>query len=80
MAEAKAILRTYIGRVEYDPGANKARVGFFKVPDVLGNPAPENSRICVIAGGGFRTNPSCLDWEEIDLNVPVTVTFRYKSP
>lgn len=44
VAEAKAILRTYIGRVEYDPVANKARVGFFKVPGVLENP-PGTSRV-----------------------------------
>lgn len=44
VAEAKAILRTYIGSIEYDPCANKARVGFYKVPGVVGQSG--ESRIC----------------------------------
>ena len=32
VAEVKAILRAYIGRVEYNPETNRARVGFLRMP------------------------------------------------
>ena len=48
----KAILRTYIGRIDYDPDKNRARVGFCRLPTQaqLAIRAPESTRISVVAG------------------------------
>jgi len=56
VAEVKAILRAYIGRVEYDPDENRARVGFLRLPTraLISKLAPESARISVVAGAGFE--------------------------
>ena len=57
----KAALRAYIGRIEYDPETNKARVGFFRMPAraALQN-APRSARISMVAGAGFEPATSGL--------------------
>ena len=56
VAEVKAILRAYIGRVEYDHGTNRARVGFLRLPTraLVSRLAPESAGISVVAGAGFE--------------------------
>ena len=56
VAEVKAILRAYIGRVEYDHETNRARVGFLRLPTraLISKAAPESARISVVAGAGFE--------------------------
>ena len=56
VAEVKAILRAYIGRVEYDPNKNKARIGFFPLPTetILSTDTPENAIFSMVAGVGFE--------------------------
>jgi len=56
VAEVKAILRAYIGRVEYDHRKNRARVGFLRLPTraLISRLAPESARISVVAGAGFE--------------------------
>ena len=56
VAEVKAILRAYIGRVEYDHKKNRARVGFLRLPPraLISKLAPESARISVVAGAGFE--------------------------
>ena len=56
VAEVKAILRAYIGRVEYDHKKNRARVGFLRLPTraLISKLAPESARISVVAGAGFE--------------------------
>lgn len=56
VAEVKAILRAYIGRVDYDLNKNRARVGFLRMPTraLVSTLAPESARISVVAGGGFE--------------------------
>ena len=60
VAEVKAILRAYIGRVEYDPEKNKARVGFTRLPAraLAMGLAPESARISMVAGVGFEPTTS----------------------
>ena len=55
VAEVKAILRAYIGRVEYDHEANRARVGFLQLPTraLISRLAPESARISVVAGARY---------------------------
>jgi hypothetical protein len=55
VAEVKAVLRAYIGRVEYDHETNRARVGFLRLPTraLISHLAPESARISVVAGAGF---------------------------
>jgi len=70
VAEVKAILRAYIGRVEYDPDENRARVGFLRMPAraLVSELAPESARISMVAGAGFDTDsPSSWDWEDVEL-------------
>ena len=52
VAEVKAILRAYIGRIEYDPETNRARVGFLRTPTraLVSELAPESARISMVAG------------------------------
>ena len=56
VAEVKALLRAYIGRVEYDHEANRARVGFLRLPTraLISKLAPESARISMVAGAGFE--------------------------
>ena len=56
VAEVKAVLRAYIGRVEYDHEKNRARVGFLRLPTraLISRVAPESARISVVAGAGFE--------------------------
>lgn len=64
VAEVKAILRAYIGRIEYDPENNRARAGFLRMPPqaLLSNLMPQrrDSSFCVVAGGGFEPPTSGL--------------------
>ena len=55
VAEVRAILRAYIGRVEYDPEANRARVGFLRMPAraLVSGLAPESARISMVAGARY---------------------------
>jgi hypothetical protein len=55
VAEVKAILRAYIGRVEYDHETNRARVGFLRLPTraLVSRLAPESARISVVAGARY---------------------------
>ncbi|GEM_PF-904636 len=62
VAEVKAILRAYIGRIEYNPENNRARVGFLPSRAlvsrlVLGR---ENEIVSMVAGGGFEPPTSGL--------------------
>jgi DNA invertase Pin-like site-specific DNA recombinase len=56
VAEVKAILRAYIGRVEYDHETNRARVGFLRLPTraLVSRLAPESARISVVAGARYE--------------------------
>jgi len=56
VAEVKAVLRAYIGRVEYDHETNRARIGFLRLPTraLISKAAPESARISVVAGAGFE--------------------------
>ena len=56
VAEVKAILRAYIGRTDYDPEKNKARVGFLRMPTraLVSRLAPESARISVVAGARYE--------------------------
>ena len=64
VVEIKAILRAYIGRIEYDPENNKARVGFLRMPPpgLISNLMPhgKDSRFCMVAGAGFEPATSGL--------------------
>ena len=62
VAEVKAILRAYIGRVEYDPETNRARVGFLRMPAraLVSELAPKSARISMVAGVGFEPTTSGL--------------------
>jgi len=55
VAEVKAILRAYIGRVGYDHETNRARVGFLRLPTraLISRLAPESARISVVAGARY---------------------------
>ena len=55
VAEVKAVLRAYIGRVDYNAETNRARVGFLRLPTraLVSRLAPESARISVVAGAGF---------------------------
>ena len=59
--EVKAILRAYIGRVEYDPDKNRARVGFLRMPAraLTTSVAPESAIFSMVAGAGFEPATSC---------------------
>jgi DNA invertase Pin-like site-specific DNA recombinase len=59
VAEVKAILRAYIGRVEYDPETNRARVGFLRMPAraLVSELAPESARISMVAGARVGIYP-----------------------
>jgi len=54
-AEVKAILRACVGRAEYDPDKNRARVGFLRLPTRahISKLAPESARISVVAGARY---------------------------
>ena len=74
VTEVKAILRAYIGRVDYDAEKNKARVGFLRLPTraLMSHVAPESARISVVAGarsGQFRATGLLEDtfWERFKL-------------
>ena len=62
VAEVKAILRAYIGRINCDTEKNKARVGFLRMPTraLISRLAPEHARISVVAGAGFEPATSGL--------------------
>jgi hypothetical protein len=67
VAEAKAVLRAYIGRIEVDPFNGKARIGFLRLPIrafLSRQLAPESARVSVVAGAGFDTDSSSLDIDE----------------
>jgi hypothetical protein len=55
VAEVKAVLRAYIGRVEYDHEKNRARVGFLRLPTraLVSRLASESARISVVAGARY---------------------------
>jgi hypothetical protein len=59
VAEVKAILRAYIGRVDYAPETNRARVGFLRMPTraLVSRLAPESARISMVAGARFLIYP-----------------------
>ena len=59
VAEVKAILRAYIGRVDYEPETNRARVGFLRMPTraLVSAAAPESARISMVAGARFLIYP-----------------------
>ena len=59
VAEVKAILRAYIGRVEYDPETNRARVGFLRMPAraLVSELAPKSARISMVAGARVGIHP-----------------------
>jgi DNA invertase Pin-like site-specific DNA recombinase len=57
VAEAKAVLRAYIGRIEVDPFNGKARIGFLRLPIrafLSRQPSPETARVSGLAGAGFE--------------------------
>ena len=63
IAEVKAVLRAYIGRVEVFPDEKRARVGFFRLPTraLIAQTAPPSARqagksagISLVAGVGFE--------------------------
>jgi len=56
VAEVKAVLRAYIGRVEYDHKKYQARVGFLRLPTraLISRVAPESARISVVAGARYQ--------------------------
>ncbi|MHC4917669.1 MAG: recombinase zinc ribbon domain-containing protein [Planctomycetota bacterium] len=56
VAEVKAVLRRYIARVEYVPGKDKARIGFYDLPvqALLSDSASENADLCMVARVGFE--------------------------
>lgn len=62
VAEVKAILRAYIGRIEVDPEKNKARVGFLRMPAraLVSEGVQSRTRISMVAGGGFEPPTSGL--------------------
>ena len=62
VAEVKAALRAYIGRIEYDPETNRARVGFLRgaTRATLLKLAPQTARISMVAGAGFEPATSGL--------------------
>jgi site-specific DNA recombinase len=64
VAEVKAVLRAYIGRIEVDPFNGKARIGFLRLPIrafLSRHLAPESARVSVVAGAGFDTDSSSLE-------------------
>ena len=62
VAEVKAILRAYIGRIDIFPKERKARVGFYRLPSraLLCQLAPESAGISMVAGAGFEPATSGL--------------------
>ncbi len=57
VAEVKAVLRAYIGRIEVDPFNGKARIGFLRLPIrafLSRQPSPETARVSGLAGAGFE--------------------------
>ncbi len=56
VAEVKAILRRYIARIEYVPGKDKARIGFYDLPiqALVSESAAGNSDLCMVARVGFE--------------------------
>jgi len=55
VVEVRALLRTYIGRIEVDPKNGKARIGFIRLPirALLSAPAQESVRIKMVAGARY---------------------------
>jgi len=56
VAEVKALLRAYIGRIEVDAKNGKARIGFLRLPirALSTAPAQKSARISMVAGAGFE--------------------------
>jgi site-specific DNA recombinase len=59
VAEVKAILRAYIGRVEYTPETNRARIGFLRLPTraLISEDAPESANVSMVAGARVGSCP-----------------------
>ncbi|MFC1855276.1 hypothetical protein ACFL2A_01880 [Thermodesulfobacteriota bacterium] len=54
IAEVKAVLRAYIGRIDIDLRNNKARIGFYRLPTrVIGSRELEYEKV-TINGVGMR--------------------------
>ncbi|MBI2930485.1 MAG: recombinase zinc beta ribbon domain-containing protein [Planctomycetes bacterium] len=62
IAEVKAILRTYIGRIDVDPKNGKARIGFLRMPTraLVSEGVQSRTRISMVAGAGFEPATSGL--------------------
>ena len=62
VAEVKAILRAYIGRIDVYPKNGKARIGFLRMPTraLVSESVQSRTRISMVAGGGFEPPTSGL--------------------